>query len=483
MTHTDHRSRSWIFRTLASCTFAALPAIALGQSATVAQLLPPVASPAPTSASQEPSYVPPATTLPAPSNAPGATTGAAAAGGMSLDGVIATVLTSDPRLRVGNEEIKIAIADAMTAALKPNPTLGVDGQLLPLTRPFTPQQQGGPPQFDAIVSYPVDWFLFGKRKAAMASTAVGIRQTESEYYNLIRNRVRDASLFYYDVLELKALRDVAHQDVDNLVNVEAVIRKAVANGGRPEVDANRVRLDLLKSQQTLRDAETQLANAKARLRSYLGRSDNDPSFDVSGSLDVPAAQPSVTFEEALAVAEQNRPDLAALQAKVARAEANVAWEHKKAYPDLNLKTGYSRQFQGSIGYRDADTYLVGVDVALPLFNRNQGNRSKAASLVVQSRYEVAASQVEIAAEIEQSLNDYRNALQSAHAVATDQLKLAEQVRTAMNRANEAGGRPLIDVLDAQRNYRETYRLYVNTRANYWRATTRLNAALGKKVVP
>lgn len=474
MSHTGHRTRSWTVRTLAACTFAALPAIAIGQSTAVAQLLPPVAQPAPVpGATQSPGFTPPATTLPSQSSATG----------MSLDGVIATVLTSDPRLRVGNEEIKLAVADAITASLKPNPTLGLDGQLLPLTRPFTVQEQGGPPQFDAIVSYPIDWFLFGKRKAAMASTAVGIRQTESEYYNLIRNRVRDASLYYFDVLELKALRDVAQQDVDNLTNVETVIRRAVVNGGRPEVDANRVRLDLLKSQQALRDAETQLANAKARLRAYLGRTDNDPSFDVGGSLDLPASPPSVTFEEAHAIAEQNRPDLAALQAKVARAEANAAWEHKKAYPDLIVKAGYSRQFQGSIGFRDADAYLVGVDVALPFFDRNQGNRAKAASLVVQSRYEVAANQVEISAEIEQALNDYRNAQQSAQAVATDQLKLADQVRTAMNKANEAGGRPLLDVLDAQRNYRETYRLYVNTRANYWRSATRLNAALGKKMIP
>lgn len=403
--------------------------------------------------------------------------------GMSLDQVIATVLTADPKLRVGNEEINQAIADATTAALRPNPTLGVDGQLLPLTRPFTPQQQGGPPQFDAAVSYPIDWFLFGKRKAAMASSTIGVRQTESEYYDLIRQRVRDASLLYYDILELKALSDVARQDVENLTRVEAITRKAVVGGGRPEVDANRIRLDLLRSQQFLRDAEMAVANAKSRLRAMLGRNDADPSFDVAGSLDLPASTPVTSVDEAIELAQQNRPDITALRLKVEKSEAETLVQYRKAFPDVAVKAGYSRQFQGSIGFRDADTFLVGVDVTLPIFDRNQGNRARAASALAQSHFQVQSSLIELRSEIEQVLNEFRMAQLSAQAVANEQLKLAEQVRDAINKANEAGGRPLLDVLDAQRNYRDTFRLYVTSRANYWRANARLSATLGKKMAP
>ncbi len=422
-----------------------------------------------------------ASQAPAPLAAP--VVGRSDGAGMSLDQIIAAVLTADPKLRVGNEEINMAIADATTAALRPNPTLGVDGQLLPLTRPFTVQEQGGPPQFDVGVSYPIDWFLFGKRKAAMASSAIGVRHTESAYYDLIRQRVREASVLYYDILELKALRDVARQDVENLSRVEAITRNAVINGGRPEVDANRVRLDLLRSQQLLRDAEVALLNAKTRLRATLGRTDSDPSFDVAGSLDIPASTPATSVDEAMEIAQQNRPDLATLRLKVQKAEADTLVQHRKAYPDVALKAGYSRQFQGSIGFRDADTYLVGVDVTLPVFDRNQGNRAKAASLLSQSHYQVQSSMVELRSEIEQVLNEFRVAQQSAQAVATEQLKLAEQVRDSINKANEAGGRPLLDVLDAQRNYLDTYRLYVASRANYWRANARLSATLGKKMVP
>lgn len=402
--------------------------------------------------------------------------------GVSIDQLIAMVLNSDPKLRVGYEEINLAVSEAITASLRPNPTFSTDGQLLPLTRSFTPLQQGGPPQFDALISYPIDWFLFGKRKAAMASSGIGIRQTESEYYDLVRLRIQEASNLYYDILELRELRELARQDLESLQKVEGIFKQAVAGGGRPEVDLKGIMTDRLRSEQFLRDAVLSNNKAKTRLRAIVGRG-GDGDFDVAGSLDLPGPVTLPSVEEALAIAQANRPDLEALRYKVARAEADTVVEKRKAFPTVATKAGYSRQFQGSIGFRDADTYLIGVDLSLPLFDRNQGNRARAATLVAQSKYELDLSAVELRSEIDQTLFEFRNAQVSAEAVARDQLKVAEEFRDSILKANVVGGRPLVDVLDAQRRYRETYRLYITSRANYWRASVRLNATLGKKVVP
>ena len=45
-------------------------------------------------------------------------------------------------------------------------------------------------------------------------------------------------------------------------------------------------------------------------------------------------------------------------------------------------------------------------------------------------------------------------------------------------AYRAGGSPLIDVLNAETSYRETYRLYITSRADYGRAFYLYNSALG-----
>ena len=128
---------------------------------------------------------------------------------LTLDQAINLCLINDPKIRVGLEGINQAHADALTASLRPNPEMSVGGTLLPLSRPITPQQPGGPSEFDLEMGYPIDWFLFGKRAAAMASASMGVCVSEADYADLIRQRVTEAALAFYDVLEAQALLDVA----------------------------------------------------------------------------------------------------------------------------------------------------------------------------------------------------------------------------------------------------------------------------------
>ncbi len=403
---------------------------------------------------------------------------------MRLDDIIQTTLWADPQLRAAFEAIRQSQGDAWTAALPPNPQLFITQTLLPLTRAFTPDKQGGPPQLDVGVRYPIDWFVFGKRAAAMLHAQWGVRIAAEEFAERVRQRVRDATLAYYDLLEAKALVELARQNVDNLRQVEAITERAVKDGGRPLVDLNRIRLDRLRAEQELRDAENRRVAAAAVLRSFLGQQGVDPAFDVAGSLDeVGLASPPET-NQAFDLAAQERPDVLARQWRVQQARANQLLQYRNAYPQLTPQLGYTRQFQErSIGFPDASSYGFGMEASLPLFDRNQGNRLRAAAELAQAEYEYQASLVGLRAEIEQLAQGVRTASANVQSIAEEQLKLAAAVRDSIIKAYEAGGRSLVEVLDAQRNYRETYRLYIVSRANLARAKTQFNAAVNRRVLP
>ena len=404
--------------------------------------------------------------------------------GLTLDRVINGVLLADPRLRAGFESINQANADALTASLPPNPTLFADGQLLPLTQPFTIDRQGGPPQADVIVSYPIDWFVFGKRAAAMQAAGLGVRVSEADYADLVRQRVLAAATAYYDVLEAKALVALAGQDVEGLRRVETSTRKAVEAGSTRQNDLSRIRLDRLRGEQAARDAENVRVGATARLRALLGQSDADPAFEVGGKLDdAPAAEP-LPDEEAFAVALNNRPDIRSLRFQVAQAAAATELARRNAFPSVIPQLGYTKQYQSkAIGFPDADSYGFGVTMTLPFFDRNQGNRAKTASVTVQNRFQLQAGTVDLRAEVVQAGQDLRTAAANSRAVANDQLQLAQGLRESLTRAYEGGNRSVLEVLDAQRNYRDTYRLFITGRASYGRAAARYNAVLGKQVAP
>jgi cobalt-zinc-cadmium efflux system outer membrane protein len=399
-----------------------------------------------------------------------------------VDQVINAVLVSDPKLRAGFEAINQANADALTASLRPNPTLYMDIQLLPLTRPFTPDATGGPPQQDVNLSYPIDWYLFGKRAANMAVAAHGVKVSEAEFADRVRQRVTDAVVAYYDILEARALLALARQDVTNLERVEAVTRKGLDVGTRSQVDLNRVRLDLLKAQQDVRDAETTLLTAKAKLRAMIGRSDADPNFDVEGSLDALLTADPPPPDEGFELAVRNRPDIQAIRLRGDQARASVLAETRKAYPEITPLLGYTRQYQTkAIGQPDANSWTAAVTMTLPVYDRNQGNRSKAASTVVQNRFDYQSALADLRAEVQTAAQEFRSARANAEAVAGEQLRVAREVLDAVTSGYELGTRPLLDVLDAQRNFRETYRAYITSRANYWRAVFRYGSAIGQQV--
>jgi len=420
---------------------------------------------------------------------------------LNLNEVIAACLRRDPVLAAGFQEIAEANGEWVSASLKPNPEIEIVQSLLPLVRPFEADvREGGPPQLDLMMAYPIDWYLFGKRVAAMRSAAAEVRVSRSEYLDLVRRRVLESSLAYYDVVEAVALLDLAEQDVASLVAIERATQVGVDNGAVPQVELNRIRLDRLNSEQALREARRDLRTTRAGLLALIGGSlpgrqgatelgsdevgIDELDFLVEDLLMGPRMLP-VPVEELddlaglIRLARVNRPDLQALEGRVGQRALEAESQRREGYPEVKPLVGYTRQFQRrAIGQPDADSWGAGLEMTLPINDRNQGNRLAANARWRQSQQEWRLGLIELRAEVFEVVQELKTAQENAEAIAEEQLRLSEEVRDAIWRAYEAGGKPLIDALDAQRNYRETYGNFINSRADYLRAVQRFRATIG-----
>jgi outer membrane protein, heavy metal efflux system len=405
--------------------------------------------------------------------------------GLTLDQAIEQTLKADPKLRATWEAVNLAKGDLLTSSLLPNPALLLDGQLMPLTRPFTVDRQGGPPQADMQVGWAIDWFLFGKRAAAMASARLGVEVSAADYADQVRQRVAGAIAAFYDLLEAQAQQQVARQDLEALKRVEAITARAVKAGGTAEVDLDRARLAVLDSQRELRRRETALATAAAVLRTFLGMPGVVEALQVRGSLAVPSPTPPPSLEETLLLAEQNRPDLISLRRQLDKAEADVRVERTKAWPTITPTWDVTRQFQTrAIGFPDATSWGIFLNMNVPLFDRNQGNIRKALSTREQISLNLRAQLVAAQGEIEQALAELKTAYANVTTSDPEQLRTARSVRDRIlaSYGPKAGGRTLLEVLDAERAYRDTLRLFITGESSYWHALWRLNAAIGKQVL-
>ena len=103
--------------------------------------------------------------------------------------------------------------------------------------------------------------------------------------------------------------------------------------------------------------------------------------------------------------------------------------------------------------------------------------------MAQNQFQYQAAVTALRAEIETAAQEYKAAHATATDIAGEQLKLARDVLDAITTAYQAGGRPLVDLLDAERNFRDTFRAYVSSRAAYWRAVYRYRSAIGQQTTP
>ena len=400
----------------------------------------------------------------------------------TLDQAIQTALKSDPRISAAMENVRQAEADLTTAELIPNPYLSASGTLMPLDRKFTPDRQGGPPQMDVGIAMPIDWFVFGKRAAAITSREYGVDAASADFANTIRLRIAATISAFYDVLEAQAMVELAQENQRNLAEMEKIIINRVALGGVGTIEEDRIKLSLFASQRELHTQELNLSAALNKLRALLGISDST-QISVNGTLDITQPKNPITIEEAFKWAEDNRPDLAALHRQMDKANANIELEERKAYPQITPQIGYTRQFQQqAIGYPDANSWGAGVFVVVPLFDRNQGNIANAKSVQMQTQHTLRAQLVDLRAEIDQAVKTFSSAYQFITHDDPGQLEAATNVRDKINQAYELGGKTLLEVLDAQRAYLETYKVHISGRSSYWHALYQLDAAIGKDLL-
>jgi len=397
------------------------------------------------------------------------------------DAIQACVLTN-LKVQVGKEKVQQAHGELLTEGTIPNPSLFVDGQLLPLQN-VNILNQAGPPQYDAQLTIPIDWWLFGKRVAAIEAARWNIDVANADTADLIRRQTAATVEAFYDVLESRALVKLSEEALLDVQRIEDITKKQVELGGAGTIELDRMKLAVLDSRRDLRLKQETASLAKARLRTLIGRARPNDDFEVEGTLQVSAIATPPTLEEAFVLAQQHRPDLISDRYSVNQAQSALERERRRARPQVAITPGYSYQAQNWVtGFRNANLYSIALTTTLPITDRNQGGIAKAESAVRQTQLALLADQADIRAEIEAALATYRRAFDNVQRNDPQSLQAARDLRDKTEAAFKVGGRKLLEVLDAQRMYRERTQLLYTSQADYWRSLSRLNAAIGMKAI-
>jgi cobalt-zinc-cadmium efflux system outer membrane protein len=411
--------------------------------------------------------------LPATSPAPAAGTQTSPTR-ISLDDAVRMALQHNHALQALRTTIQQSLAEEITANLRPNPTLGLDAQFLPIFQPnqISSDYLNQQAQFDAGVGY---LFERGKKRqhrlqAAQDLTTV-VRSLVSDNERQLTFNVGQQ---FVEVLLAESTLEFAQQDLDSFQKTVEISDERLRVGDLSEGDYLKIKLQLLQFQSDVSAAKLAKLQSLAALRQLLGFESVPDDYDVAGTLDYQPVHADISGLKSLAGI--NRPDLRAAQQAVVAAESQLALQKANSKMDVTGTFNYTH----TAGTNTAAFYY---NMPLPIFNRNQGEIQRASYAITQAQEQASETTQQVSTDV---LQAYENLLTNAQIVQLYQggyVEEAKQSRDISEYAYRKGAASLLDYLDAERTYRANQLAYRQALANYMLALEQLRQAVGTRNLP
>ena len=376
---------------------------------------------------------------------------------LTLNQAMGLAIEANPDLAIARRELDAIAATRVQAAVFRNPEISVDVED---TRSQTRQTT-------YWLGQPLE--LGGKRGARIES-AERARDVASAELDMRFAGVRAAVIQgFYDVLSSQERLRLAQSSMELANRGLDVASRRVMAGKVSPVEETRARVAASGARIELNQATADLGNSRKRLAALWGNP--VPRFtEAAGQLEMVPKLPTLTnLSERL----QSAPEYLRARQEVSRREAVLRVEESKQWPDLIVRGGVKR---------DAATLenvnVVGIAMAIPIFDRNQGNIQEAKVRVMKARDEQTATDVRLQSDLAQAHQRLTAALQEVTDIQKEILPGAQSALDATTRGFELGKFNFLDVLDAQRTLFLARGQYVRALGDVQRTVSEVEAILG-----
>lgn len=391
---------------------------------------------------------------------------------LTLDDAIQIALARNPMLAAAQESIEISRGDAVNAGLRPNPAISLQTENYPYFQsdrgPFLQSQE-----MTARFDYEVQTRNRVELRRSSAELAVTRdRRVYQDEVRLLRLQVQSA---YYGVLLAKSNLELARSILVQTDEVIALNRTRFEQGDISELELTRAQVERLRFAGDVFAARIELKNSTAALLALMNGGDLSAEIEAAGTLGQPVnlgLPVGLHVDDFLALASRERPDLRAAEAEIERSMAQNRLQRAIASPNITVGGGYKRNGPD-------DSLVLGITIPLNIFNRNQGGIIRAEAEGRRALHLAEATRNQLRLQVQQAFNSYQINQERVEYIRSEQLRQAEQASRVTLAAYRLGGMPLMDYLDAQRQYRDTARVFNQAMFDKQLSLFSLAAAVGK----
>lgn len=381
----------------------------------------------------------------------------------SLGDILALAMEHSPTLGGAKAVVKQSHGQQIAAGAYPNPSIsGVAGRGA-IRDPSTGVRVT---ERTVTIEQPLEWM--GKRQARQEAANAGVAGATAALEETRLALLVDVKVAFFSVLYAQRDSELAAQNVTMVEEVLRTVKARVLAGEATSFDTMKASVEVQKAQKDVTRAQSALVVAKTRLNTLaagvLGK-----QFSIQG--DFLSPQQPLDLDGLTLQAFERHPTLRRLTSLATQAEHTVRFEREARMPNISVQGSYHRE-------AGDEAFTAGLSVPLPLWYRRQGEIETALGTKHRAEAERQRAQNELEQGITQYAQEVRTAQDQLHVFETGLLTQAEQTLTVARTSFRHGAASLLDVLDAQRVYRQTLREYAQVRADLSIAMVRLERFLG-----
>jgi cobalt-zinc-cadmium efflux system outer membrane protein len=396
---------------------------------------------------------------------------------LTWDQVKAKFEAANPTLLADALNVDEMKAQEITAFLRPNPqfTFSADGtQIAP--------NQGHWQPFAGTDYQPNVSYLHerdGKRELRLKSAQQGTQIAQSQHADLDRTLLFTLRSAFVQTLEAKTVVEMAKKDLEYYDHIIQISRDRFNAGDIAQIDLDRIELLRVQYESEIQTAIVNLRTSKIQLLQLLNDRTPVEQFDVSGPFDFSdALSPLEDFRK---IALDERPDLRAAVQSLQQADTNHKLAEANGSTDPTFAAWYTNNASTNNIYAD-QTLGLSVSIPLRIFDRNQGEKQRTQIDIGRNRQLTEASRAQVFSDVDSAYAEVESdiALLKPYKAKYNQQSL--RVRDTVTYSYEHGGASLMDLLNAQSDYRTVQLAYLQLIGTYLTAAGQLNLAVGREVI-
>jgi len=388
-------------------------------------------------------------------------------GVLRLSELVSEVRERNPALQVARDRTRAMAAVPAQASALDDPTLSYEAWNVPESLRID-QADNNIFRLSQKVPFP------GKRRLAGDIALHEAERTAHEAGSVELELVAAVKAAYYDLWQAYERLAVLKREKELLARFSHIAEQKYGVGEASQADVLRAQVELTHVINKLQTEPLAIESAKAEINALLSRSPDEPL----GAPEHPAvprldSSPAELSELAL----ENRPDLAAQAAAIAREESAEELAQKNYYPDFEFSVG---RF---VNYGQSDGFGAMASVTLPFVN---GKKYDAGVEEARARLSAARSdrrrlEDRVRREVQQVFLKAKAALLQYELFVNTHVPQAEQALRVAEGGYETGQLGFLDLVDTLRRIESVHLDHIAAQADFERAYAELERVVGTEL--